>query len=63
MKQICELCDVPTEVQAANMIITVKRRFRSVLKRRLRNLVQSDSEAEEEFKELFRFLSEDGAGF
>jgi len=63
MKQICERCDVATEAQAANMIITVKRRFRSMLKRHLRNLVHSNSEAEEEFKELFRFLSEDGAGF
>jgi len=63
MKQICERCDIATEVQAANMIITVKRRFRSVLKRCLRNLVHSDSEAEEEFKELLSFLSQEGAVF
>jgi RNA polymerase sigma-70 factor (ECF subfamily) len=62
MKQICERCGVATEVQAANMLITVKRRFRNVLRRRLRNLVRSDSEAEAEFEEIFRFLSEGGAG-
>jgi RNA polymerase sigma-70 factor (ECF subfamily) len=63
MKQICERCGVASEVQAANMLVTVKRRFRSVLKRRLRNLVRSDSEAEAEFKEIFGFLSGGGAGF
>lgn len=63
MKQICERCGVATEEQAANMLITVKRRFRSVLRRLLRNLVRSDSEAEAEFKELFRFLSSHSAGF
>jgi RNA polymerase sigma factor (sigma-70 family) len=62
MKHICERCGVATEVQAANMLITVKRRFRSVLRRRLRNLVRSEAEAEAEFKEIFRFLSGGGAG-
>ncbi|OHB78784.1 MAG: hypothetical protein A2Z25_13255 [Planctomycetes bacterium RBG_16_55_9] len=57
MKQVCERCGVATEEQAANMLLTVKRRFRSVLKRRLRNLVRSDAEAEAEFKEIFSFLS------
>ena len=63
MKQICERCGVVTEEQAANMLITVKRRFQSVLRRRLRNLVRSDSEADAEFKEKFQFLSGGGAGF
>lgn len=63
MKQICERCDVATEEQASNMLITVKRRFRSVLRRLLRNLVRSDSEADTEFREILRFLSGDSAGF
>jgi len=57
MKQICERCGLASEEQASNMLVTVKRRFRSVLKRRLRNLVRSDVEADEEFKEIFGFLS------
>jgi RNA polymerase sigma-70 factor (ECF subfamily) len=57
MRQICERCGVATEVQGANMLIVVKRRFQAVLRRRLRNLVRSDSETEAEFKELFQFLS------
>jgi hypothetical protein len=44
------------------MIVTVKRRFREVLRRRLRDLVGSDSQAETEFQEILRFLSEKGAG-
>jgi DNA-directed RNA polymerase specialized sigma24 family protein len=63
MKQICEQCNVATEIQASNMLITVKRRFRTTLKRCIRNLVQSDSEAEEEFNDILRFLSEESAGF
>ena len=57
MKQICERCSVASEEQASNMLITVKRCFRRVLKRRLRNLAQSDAEADAEFKEIFSFLS------
>ena len=57
MKQICERCGIASVEQAANMLITVKRRFRSVLRRYLRNLVRSDSEVEMEFREIFGFLS------
>jgi len=57
MKEICERCGAASEQQAANMLVTVKRRFRSVLKRRLRSLVRSDAEADAEFKEIFSFLS------
>jgi RNA polymerase sigma-70 factor (ECF subfamily) len=57
MKEICDRCSVAGEQQAANMLITVKRRFRSVLKRRLRNLVRSDEEANAEFRDIFSFLS------
>ena len=63
MKQIGERCGVVSEAQASNMLITVKRRFRSILRRRLRNLVRSDSETEAEFREIFGFLSGSGAGF
>jgi len=61
LRQICQRCGVTTEVQAGSMLITVKRRFCRVLKRRLRNLTCSDAEAEAEFQEIFRFLSGGGA--
>ena len=61
LREICETLGIKDESQASNMIVTVKRRFRSVLKRRLRALVSSDAEAEGEFQEILRFFSEDSA--
>jgi len=61
-KNICQKYCIESESKAGNMIVTVKRRFREVLRRRLRDLVGSDSQAETEFQEILRFLSEKGAG-
>ena len=55
MRQISQRCGVDSEGRAANMLITVKRRFRSVLRRRLRDLALSDSEAEAELREISAF--------
>ncbi|MFC1604645.1 RNA polymerase sigma factor [Planctomycetota bacterium] len=57
-KEICGKCNIADESKVANMIVTVKRRFRSVLKRNLRNLARTDAEADEEFAEIFRILSQ-----
>ena len=57
MAEVCCLCKIENESKASNMIETVKRRFRSVLKRHLRDLAGSDEEAEEEFQDIFGFLS------
>lgn len=62
LAEICTQYGIADETTASNMITTVKRRFRAVLKRRLRNFVRSDSEAEEELIELYRILSESSAG-
>ena len=61
-KEICQKFGIEDESKASNMAITVKRRFRAVLKRHLRNFVQSDSEVEEELKDVFAILSRGGAG-
>jgi hypothetical protein len=63
MREICERCGIAGEQQASNMLVTVKRRFQNVLRRRVRSLARSDSEAEEEFREIFVFLSGCSAGF
>jgi DNA-directed RNA polymerase specialized sigma24 family protein len=55
--EICDKCGLQDESKASNMVITVKRRFRAILKRHLRDLVQSDSEVEEELEEIFTILS------
>jgi len=62
LSEMCASLGIKDESQVSNMIVTVKRRFRSILKRRLRALVTSDAEAEYEFQEIVRFLSEDSAG-
>jgi len=54
---VCELCGIEDEKKAANMIETVKRRFRSILMRHLRDLTCSDAEAEAEFQDILQFLS------
>ncbi|MFC1603548.1 hypothetical protein ACFL5F_00850 [Planctomycetota bacterium] len=59
---ICSKYGIEDESKASNMVITVKRRFRVILKRHLRNLVQSDVEVEEELGEVFLILAQAGAG-
>ena len=62
LTKVCTKYGVESESQASNMIVTVKRRFRAVLKRCLRQSAKSDSEAEEEFYDLLRILSKGSAG-
>jgi len=58
MKKICQEYSLETETKACNMIVTVKRRFKRNLMRRLRDLTGSEAKAEEEFKEIMTVLSE-----
>ncbi len=59
--EICARIGVDDPAKVSNMIETVKRRFRAVLKRNLRNLASSEAEAEEEFHDILKFLSERSA--
>jgi RNA polymerase sigma-70 factor (ECF subfamily) len=58
---ICSQYEIENESKASNMVITVKRRFRTILKRHLRDLVQSDSEVVDELREVLAILSRSGA--
>lgn len=58
LTELCEKYDIESEKKASNAIITVKRRFAAVLRQYLRLSVQSDSEAEDEFRALVEILSE-----
>jgi DNA-directed RNA polymerase specialized sigma24 family protein len=60
-REIGEAFHMTDESKIANIVVTVKRRFRSVLKRHLRDLTCSDAEAEEELSEIFQILSHQGA--
>jgi RNA polymerase sigma-70 factor (ECF subfamily) len=54
MGQICEEYGIETSAKASNMILTVKRRFESAVKRRLRQSVASDDEVDIELQALMR---------
>ena len=62
LKLICREHSINSESLATNMMVTVKRRFRKVLQRRLRDLTRSDVQAEAEFQEIMAFLTQGGAG-
>jgi hypothetical protein len=61
VSSLCEQYGIDNEKKAFNMIETVKRRFRSILMRRLEDLTGSVVEAEQEFCDIFEFLSRYGA--
>jgi DNA-directed RNA polymerase specialized sigma24 family protein len=56
MGDICHKYGISDTARASNMIVTVKRRFQSALKRHLRNSVISDEEAGDELEEIMKFL-------
>jgi RNA polymerase sigma-70 factor (ECF subfamily) len=61
MKEISQIYGLEDANQANSRIVTVKRRFARILNRRLRDLGGSDVQAEAEFEEIMRFLSEKSA--
>jgi RNA polymerase sigma-70 factor (ECF subfamily) len=62
ISEFCVKNHIDDEKQASNMIVTVKRRFRSSMFKYLRQFVCSDQEVEEEFNDIFKFLSRANAG-
>ena len=57
LKDVCARLKISEEPQISNMIVTVKRRFRTILKRKLRDFVHSDSAVNEELASVFEILS------
>jgi DNA-directed RNA polymerase specialized sigma24 family protein len=57
LEQLCRQVGVATPTQAANMIVTVKRRFREAVKDRVSQYVTSDAEVEQEIRDLMEILS------
>jgi len=58
LTELCERHGIEDTKKASNMIVTVKRRFRSVLMEHVRNTVISDEQATEELQYLLQFLPE-----
>lgn len=56
MDELCSKYRIKDHTSASNMIVTVKRRFRSALMNHLRNLVSSDDDVDAELEEIMQFL-------
>jgi RNA polymerase sigma-70 factor (ECF subfamily) len=56
LSEICIRLGIEDARRASNMIITVKRRFREVLRRHIHNTVTSSDQVDEELDEIIRFL-------
>jgi len=59
LPEICDRYGVEDQKKASNMIITVKRRFQAALRQYLRSTVASESEMDDELREIMRFLPQE----
>ncbi|MBP7050945.1 MAG: sigma-70 family RNA polymerase sigma factor [Phycisphaerae bacterium] len=57
LSQLCEEYGVPTAVKAENMIVTVRKRFQTAMKDRVRQYVASEDEVDQEIRDLMEILS------
>jgi DNA-directed RNA polymerase specialized sigma24 family protein len=63
LEELCRKHQVDNTSKVSNMIITVKRRFATALRKHLRDLVASDEQVHEELEEITRFfprIAQDG---
>jgi len=63
VKEICHRYGVPDGTKLANMMVTVKRRIQSALKKHIRDLVTSREEVSDELQEMARFFPEIAQNF
>ena len=56
MHDICHKYGIKDSAKASNMIITVKRRFSTAIRKHLRDSVTSDEQVADELQEMMRFL-------
>ena len=63
VKEICGQYGIPDGNKLANMVVTVKRRIRSALKKHIRDLVASPEEVSDELQEMARFFPEIAQNF
>lgn len=53
---LCRTYNIESEKKAANMTVTVKRRFQALLKRQVRHTVATDEEVDDELQEILQYL-------
>ena len=56
LRQICERHGIENEATASHMLLTVKRRFQTVLKDHVRQTVLAGEGVEEEWREILKLL-------
>jgi RNA polymerase sigma-70 factor (ECF subfamily) len=56
LNDLCHKYGIKDPTAASNMVVTVKRRFRTVIRTHLRTLVSSDDEVDCELAEIMQFL-------
>lgn len=56
LAELCRTYKIESEKTAANMTITVKRRFQTLLKKHVRNTVATDDDVEGELQEIMQYL-------
>jgi hypothetical protein len=60
LAELCERFNLPSEIKASNMIGTVKRRLKRVLKHTMQKCVDSDTDEEQEIFRLVAVLTHAG---
>jgi RNA polymerase sigma-70 factor (ECF subfamily) len=63
LTELCAEYGISNEAAASNMVVTVKRRFKTVLRHHVRQLVNSEEEVEDEIREVLRIFCGKGAGY
>jgi DNA-directed RNA polymerase specialized sigma24 family protein len=63
LSEICTHLGVEDTRRGSNMMITVKRRFREMLRKSIRNTVISTDQVDEELEEIIRFLPKSAQDF
>jgi DNA-directed RNA polymerase specialized sigma24 family protein len=63
LSELCEFYEIGGVKKASNMIVTVKRRFRTALLQHVRNTVLSHGQAAEELEELLQFFPKSAQHF
>jgi len=61
LEHLCEKYGIPDRATASNLIFTVKRQFRALLRRHVRQLVDSDAEVDDEIRQLIAIFSRTAA--
>lgn len=61
LSALCAEHGIADEKRASNMVVTVKRRFQTAFRRRIRETVSSDEEIDSEIRDLMEILGRGGA--